>query len=152
MKRLMVIALLASGAFAADFSHMSTEDMMNMRGSVPVDDRPSFQNEMQKRMQAMTPEERRKYKSGNKWKQKVMIVPTFAQYDLNNDGKITKSELKEEREKRRAQLAKEGKKLKNIVHAHSFEDIDTDKDGAISEEEFKLHQTIHHSRSCITFG
>ena len=62
MKRLLTIALLATGAFAADFSQMSTEEMMNMRGSVPVDDRPTFQQEMQKRMQSMTPQERQKYK------------------------------------------------------------------------------------------
>ena len=66
MKRLMIIGLLASGAFAADFSHMSTEDMMNMRGSVPVGDRPTFQQEMQKRMQSMSPQERQKYMQKNR--------------------------------------------------------------------------------------
>ena len=42
MKRLIIIGLLASAAWAADFSQMNTADMMNMRGSVPVDDRPDF--------------------------------------------------------------------------------------------------------------
>ena len=70
MKRLIIMALIASGAWAADFSQMSTEDMMNMRGSVPVDARPAFQQEMQKRMQSMTPHERQKYKGMSKGKGK----------------------------------------------------------------------------------
>ncbi|MBT8349055.1 MAG: DUF1104 domain-containing protein, partial [Sulfurovum sp.] len=64
MKKLIIIGMLAaSSVWAADFVQMNTEDMMNMRGSVPLDDRPAFQQEMQKRMQSMSPEERQKYKS-----------------------------------------------------------------------------------------
>ena len=118
MKRLMIITLFVAGAWAADFSHMSTEEMLNMRGSVPVDDRPIFQQEMQRRMQSMTPQERQKYKSVgqgmgmNKGQGRGMgrgegmggncmkNQPTFTQFDLNSDGKITKNELEEARAKR----------------------------------------------------
>ena len=62
MKRLIIIGLLTSAAaWAADFSQMSTEQMIKMRGSVPADDRPAFREEMQKRMQSMSIEERQKY-------------------------------------------------------------------------------------------
>ena len=160
MKRLLIMALLASGAWAADFSHMSTEEMMNMRGSVPVDDRPAFQQEMQKRMQSMTPQERQKY---NMQKNKGMgqgmgmgkkgmnNQPTFAQYDLNNDGKITPNELEEARAKRIKQGTEEGRMMRNVENAPAFTDIDSNKDGAISKEEFRLHKR-EHPQGCITFG
>lgn len=159
MKRLMMIALLASGAWAADFSQMSTEEMMSMRGSVPVDDRPAFQQEMQKRMQSMTAQERQKYNMGqgmgmgmNKGQgagmgmgqgmgQNSMNQPTFAQFDLNNDGKITPTELDEARAKRMSQNAKDGKMMKNAGKAPAFADIDTNNDGTISKEEFNAHQS-----------
>jgi len=35
---------------------MSIEEMMNMRGSLPVSDRPAFQEELQKHMYSMTPQ------------------------------------------------------------------------------------------------
>lgn len=78
--------------------------------------------------------------------------PTFSEFDLNNDGKITQSELDEARTIRMKQRADEGRKLKNVGEAHSFEEIDADNDGFISEKEFLLHKTIHHTQACITFG
>ncbi len=147
MKNVLVIGLLASVAWAADFSHMSTEEMMKMRGSVPVDDRPAFREEMQKRMQNMTPEERQKYmqtkgmgKTGKRNCCLLMQQPTFEEYDLNRDGKITPSELEEARAKRMGQKAKEGKMLRNAGKAPAFADMDKNNDGALNKEEFELHQ------------
>ncbi len=162
MKRLITIALLASGAFAADFSQMSTEEMMNMRGSVPVSDRPTFQQEMQKRMQSMTPQERQKYKGMgqqgmgmNKGQGQgigqgkgmgmgqncIKNQPTFAEFDLNNDGAITQKELEEARAKRMSQNAKDGKMLRNAGNAPAFTTMDKNNDGILNQEEFRLHQT-----------
>ncbi|EIF51705.1 MULTISPECIES: EF-hand domain-containing protein [Sulfurovum] len=152
MKNIIMIGLLASVAWAADFSNMSTEEMMNMRGSVPVDDRPAFQQEMQKRMQSMTPEERQKYMRTNGMGKgmgmtskrnccKHIMQPTFEEYDLNNDGKITQSELEEARAKRMSQKAKEGKMLRNAGKAPAFSDMDKNNDGALNKEEFQIHQT-----------
>ena len=148
MKKLITIALLASGAFAADFSHMSMDEMINMRGSVPAADRPAFQEEMQKRMQSMTPEERQKYKGmrgqgrGMGMRQNCMKnQPSFAEYDLNNDGQITQSELEEARAKRMNQKAKEGKMLRNAGNAPAFSTMDKNNDGILNQEEFRLHQT-----------
>ncbi len=152
MKKVIILALLASGAFAADFSQMSTEEMMNMRGSVPVDDRPTFQQEMQKRMQSMTPQERQKYqgmkgqgmgqgKGMGMGQNRMKNQPTFAEFDLNNDGKITQSELEEARAKRMSQNASEGKMMRNAGKAPAFEDMDKNNDGSLNQEEFRLHQT-----------
>ncbi len=109
MKRLLIMALLASGAWAADFSHkgMGQKGMNNQ--------------------------------------------PTFAEYDLNNDGKITPKELEEGRAERMKQHAKEGKMMRNAEKASSFTDIDTNKDGTISKEEFRIHK-IKFPQGCVTFG
>jgi Ca2+-binding EF-hand superfamily protein len=147
MKRVIMIGLLVSAAWATDFSQMSTEEMMQMRGSVPVDDRPAFQQEMQKRMQGMSMEERQKYMpakcTGKTGKRSCCMQkqPTFEEYDLNNDGKITQSELEEARAKRMSQKAKEGKMLKNAGKAPAFSDMDKNNDGSLDREEFQLHQT-----------
>lgn len=145
-----MLGLLASFTWATDFSQMSTEDMMKMRGSVPIDDRPDFQNEMQKRMQSMSPEERQKYMNtrGMGQGQGMMAggqkcmnsLPTFEQYDLNNDGKIIESELEEARAKRMSQKAEEGKMLRNAKNAPAFADMDKNKDKSLDKEEFTLHQ------------
>ena len=143
MRRVIMIGHLASAAWAADFSQMSTEEMMKMRGSVPVEDRPAFREEMQKRMQSMSAEEWEKYMGqsmrGNKNYCKRM-QPTFEEYDLNSDGKITQSELEEARAKRMSQRAKEGKMLRNAKNAPAFADMDKNKDGSLDREEFRLHQ------------
>lgn len=170
MKRLLIIGLLASATWAADFSHMSTEEMINMRGSVPVDDRPDFRKEMQKRMQSMSPEEQQKYMQTRGMGQgmgqgKGMMgrgqncmknLPTFEQYDLNNDGKITQSELEEARAKRMSQKAKEGKMLRNARNAPAFADMDKNKDGSLNQEEFRLHQTeqmkMRKNENCVGQG
>ena len=150
MKRLIIIGLLASAAWAVDFSHMSTEEMMKMRGSVPVDDRPAFREEMQKRMQSMSMEERQKYMqtkgmgmgkgimAGGKNCMKQM--PMFEDYDLNSDGKITQSELEEARTKRMSDKAKEGKMLRNAKKAPAFATMDINHDGTIDKNEFRIHQ------------
>jgi Ca2+-binding EF-hand superfamily protein len=158
MKKLMIIAFLASVAWATDFSQVSTEEMMNMRGSVPVDDRPAFQQEMQKRMQSMTPEERQKYKPMRQGMGMNMgqgmgqgkgmgmgqncrkNMPTFEEFDLNNDGKITQNELEEARTKRMTQKANEGKMLRNAGNAPAFSEMDKNNDGSLNKEEFQLHQ------------
>ena len=49
--------------FAGDYSSMSTEDMMHMRGNVAVEKRDAFRTEMLKRMKNMSVEEKQKFKS-----------------------------------------------------------------------------------------
>lgn len=58
------VSMLASSAFAADYSNISTEELSKMRGTMQnatVEERNTFQNEWQKRVQNITQEERQKY-------------------------------------------------------------------------------------------
>lgn len=56
-------------ATAADYSSMSTEEMMQMRSQVrdmSSEDRNSFRNEMRSRVQAMSAEERASFQQANR--------------------------------------------------------------------------------------
>jgi Ca2+-binding EF-hand superfamily protein len=80
--------------------------------------------------------------------------PTFAEYDLNNDGAITQKELEEARTKRMNQKAQEGKMLRNAGKAPSFGSMDKNNDGILNQEEFRLHQEEHmkmkNKENCTT--
>lgn len=69
MKTFFIAVSLAAGlcasAVAADFSSYSTEELLDMRGTVPVEDRVDFKAELQDRISVMTPEEKALYEVGN---------------------------------------------------------------------------------------
>ena len=70
-------------------------------------------------------------------------MPSFADFDLNDDGAITETEFNEARAARIAKRAQEGRQMKNLANAPSFDDIDTDDDGSVSPDEFGAHQAEH---------
>lgn len=158
MKKIMIISALACMAlWATDFSQMSTEELMNMRGTVPLDERPAFQQEMQKRMQTLTPEERQKYMGagqgkgmgngmgqgkgmGNGMGQGMMNRPSFSDFDLNGDGVVPEAEFDQARAERMKQNAEAGKMMKNAGSAPAFSDIDANGDGNVTADEFTKHQ------------
>ena len=170
MKKVIILtALLASATWAVDFSQMSTEELMNMRGTISVNERPAFRAEMQKRMQTMTPTQRQQFMQsspgrgqgiapqgaqgmskgmtsqrgqgmgGNKGKG-IQNRPTFTTYDLNSDGKITKKEFYDGQAERMTQKANEGKMMRNVGKAPTFESIDANSDGTVTPAEFDTHQ------------
>ena len=59
MKRVILAAILAAGALnATDFSSMSTEDLVSMRGTVTTEEQADFRAELQSRVSSMTTDER----------------------------------------------------------------------------------------------
>ncbi len=66
MKKSILIATFAMGMslFGADYAAMSTEELMNLRGTLPIAEREAFRAEMKKRAQTMSPEEKKKYNVG----------------------------------------------------------------------------------------
>ena len=70
-------------------------------------------------------------------------MPTFQDFDLNKDGKITEEEFNEARAARIADRAQKGYQMRGLANASSFADIDTNHDGTLSAEEFAAHQAAH---------
>ena len=70
-------------------------------------------------------------------------MPTFQDFDLNKDGKITEEEFNEARAARIADRAQKGYQMRGLANASSFADIDTNHDGTLSSEEFTAHQAAH---------
>jgi len=60
-KIILTTTIVVSSLFAVDYSNMSTENMMNMRGNVDPSERDAFRNEMQKRVGAMSEEDRKAF-------------------------------------------------------------------------------------------
>jgi Ca2+-binding EF-hand superfamily protein len=149
MKKLALIALLATAAWSIDFSQMSTEELMNMRGTLSAADRPAFKAEMQKRMQAMSPSERQQMmqrkgmkKGMGKGSSKGMQNrPTYESFDTDGDGKVTEKEFYDVQAAKMTQKANEGKMMKNAANAPTFESIDTNHDKVMSSEEFSTFQS-----------
>ena len=59
MKRLALALVFTAGLLnATDFSSMSTEDLLNLKGSVPVEERSAYRTEVHSRISNMSPDER----------------------------------------------------------------------------------------------
>lgn len=67
-------------------------------------------------------------------------MPTFENFDLNGDGHLTESEMKEAREKRIQEKKDDGRMLKNSKDYCEFSGIDSDGDGKVTKDEFKDYQ------------
>lgn len=122
----MIISALACMAlWATDFSQMSTEELMNMRGTVPLDERPAFQQEMQKRMQTLTPEERQKYMGAGQG-MGMGQAPDMNQTTQDiNEGKNMPSPPNQNMGKGQGMMKKP-----------SFSDFDLNGDGVVPQAEF----------------
>ncbi|MDP2894521.1 MAG: DUF1104 domain-containing protein [Sulfurimonas sp.] len=59
MRKISLIILSVAAVFAVDYSAMSTDELKASRGTVAEADRSTYKSEMQSRMQALTPEERK---------------------------------------------------------------------------------------------
>jgi len=73
-------------------------------------------------------------------------MPSFADFDLDGDGKITEQEFNTAHAKKMSEMAAEGCQMKHVGDAPGFAGIDTNDDGEISEEEFATHQAEHHKQ------
>ncbi len=148
MKKVVIIALLVTTAWSTDYTQMSTQELMQLRGTLSPSERPAFKAEMQKRMQSMSPAQRQQMMQGRgmgkgmgQGQKGMQNRSSYVDFDLNHDGKITQKEFYDAQAARMTQKANEGKPMKNAANAPGFEDIDSNGDGVISETEFTTYQT-----------
>jgi Ca2+-binding EF-hand superfamily protein len=138
-KTVLTLGFLTLALVATDFSSMTTEELINLRGTVAVEDRADFRAEMQSRVSTMTAEEQASFQSSRQAQRAT--PPTFSDMDKDNDGKITQSELDTARADRMAERSADGKLLQNAGNAPTLASIDTNGDGSIDATEFASHQT-----------
>ena len=74
---------------------------------------------------------------------KGMNMPTFEDFDLDSDGRISEEEFNKLHAERIARHAQEGRPMKHMANAPAFADIDTNGDGGVSREELSAHQAEH---------
>jgi Ca2+-binding EF-hand superfamily protein len=67
-------------------------------------------------------------------------MPSFADFDLNGDGRIDPDEMQQARQARITERAEAGYPMRGLQNMPAFEDIDTDRNGSVSPEEFARHQ------------
>ena len=72
------------------------------------------------------------------------ILPSYSDFDTNDNGKITQKEFQNTQQKRMQLNAESGKMMRNAGNAPVFSDIDTNKDGNIDRQEFKTHQSLNY--------
>jgi len=69
--------------------------------------------------------------------------PVLEDFDTNNDNHLTEKEYYDARNKRIANRAKEGRRMKGLANMASFADIDRNEDAKISQDEFSSFLTEH---------
>jgi len=72
-------------------------------------------------------------------------MPTYADFDLNGDGKVVEQEFNEAHAKHMIKMAEEGRQMKHAGSFPGFAGIDTNGDGVITEEELLTHQAEHRA-------
>ena len=145
-KTVLTMSLLTIGLLAVDFSQMTTQELIDMRGTVAVEDRDAFRAEMQSRVAKMTPEERTAFRAsrqatGQKMGYAGANQPTFTDLDKDGNGLISEAELTEARNAKMVKNVEAGKLLRNAENAPKFSTIDTNGDDSIDKTELSAHQT-----------
>jgi Ca2+-binding EF-hand superfamily protein len=73
-------------------------------------------------------------------------MPTFAEFDLNQNGSLTEKEFYEARANRIKERSQQGYPMRNLANAPDFKAIDLNGDGLVDPREFDLAQTQHRQQ------
>lgn len=74
----------------------------------------------------------------------LRMMPVFADFDGDGDGRVSQSEFDQTRAQRIAERSQQGYQMRNLANAPSFADLDTNGDGVLDQEEFTAGVAAHH--------
>lgn len=64
MKKILLGLCVVVSLYGVDYTSMSTDELMSLRGSVPAQEREAFKSAVQSRVSSMSPEEKATYNVG----------------------------------------------------------------------------------------
>lgn len=73
-------------------------------------------------------------------------MPTFEEFDLDQNGYLDEKEFTEARTKRIAERAQEGRMMRGLSNMMQFQDLDKDGDGKVTPEEFAQGVAAHRQQ------
>jgi len=146
-KTLILMSIAVAGLMATDFSQLSTQELINLRGQVAPEEIDAFRTEMQSRVATMTDEERAALQASRQMNAQAQqninrqTPPTFESIDADGDGKITQEELDSARASKIQANSDAGRLLQNVDNAPSLATIDKNGDGVVDTTEFQEYQS-----------
>lgn len=75
--------------------------------------------------------------------------PEFSDFDVNADSYVTRQEFYDARNKRIAERAKQGFMMRGLANAPTFENVDGNSDGKVSQSEFMVQQQGHMQNGSV---
>ncbi len=150
-KTVLTLGLLTLGLMATDFTSMTTEELIELRGTVAVDEQADYRTEMLSRVDSMSSDELEALRvsrqanpvglgsgqgGGN-----LANQPKLIDFDTDGDGLISEAEFDAVRADRLAENSAEGRLLANADDAPDFASIDINGDSMIDATELETHQT-----------
>ena len=140
-KTVLTLGFLTLSLMATDYSSMTNDELIKLRGSVATEDRADFRAEMQSRISTMSTDELVSFRASRRLSQST-TPQTFSTIDRDNDGKITEAELDSARADRLAQQRSDGKLLRNAEESPTLATLDTNGDGTVDRTEFSSYQRV----------
>jgi len=73
-------------------------------------------------------------------------MPTFAEFDLDQNGYLDEEEFIEARGKRVSDRASQGRMMRGLSSMMQFSEFDLNADGKVTAEEFAMGQAAHRQK------
>jgi Ca2+-binding EF-hand superfamily protein len=148
-KTVLTLGLLTLGLMATDFASMTTEELIDLRGTVSVDEQADYRTEMLSRVDSMSSDELSALRASRQANpvgigqgaRNSANQPKLIDFDSDGDGVISEAEFDTARTDRLAEQSADGRLLVNADDAPNFATIDTNGDGVIDSTELTTHQT-----------
>jgi Ca2+-binding EF-hand superfamily protein len=145
-KTVLTLGLLTLGLMATDFSSLTTEELIDLRGTISVDEQADYRAEMLSRVDSMTSDELAALRASRQASSVGMgansaTQPQLSDFDTDGDGVISESEFETAQADRLAERSADGGLLLNADDAPDFATLDTNGDGVIDSTELSTFQT-----------